>query len=93
MAYSYAQFSKDGKGIYLTSDSDGEFQQLRYMDFASRKIRILTGHIPWDIELFRLSYDGRKIAFVVNEDGSSTLHLLDTATERELRGPELPPGG
>ncbi|HEY4231790.1 MAG TPA: prolyl oligopeptidase family serine peptidase, partial [Lacipirellulaceae bacterium] len=41
---------------------------------------------------FRVSWDGSKIAFTVNEDGMGTLHLLDTATGKELPVPKLPPG-
>ncbi len=38
------------------------------------------------------SWDGLKIAFLTNEDGLSTLHLLDTATGKELTVPKLPVG-
>src|SRR5262249_17010096 len=92
VAYFGAQFSKDGKGVYLASDSDGEFQQLQYMDLASRQVRSLTSQIPWDVEQFQLSHDGTKIAFTVNEDGRSALHLFETASGRELPKPALPPG-
>src|SRR5262249_10333945 len=46
----------------------------------------------WDIEEFDLSRDGKKIAFVANEDGVGTLHLLDTATGKEKPAPKLPAG-
>src|SRR5690606_27451133 len=36
--------------------------------------------IPWDVEALRGSPDGRHVAFVVNEDGSSRLYLLDQKT-------------
>ena len=53
---------------------------------------MLTGGIPWDVDEFALSWDGRKIAFLTNEDGLSALHLLDTATGKELPVPKLPVG-
>src|SRR5271169_268394 len=37
IAYGSAKFSKDGKGIYLTTDKDSEFQRLAYLDLSSKK--------------------------------------------------------
>jgi dipeptidyl aminopeptidase/acylaminoacyl peptidase len=92
VAYANARFSKDGKGVYFTSDKDSEFQRLSYLDFSTKQTRVLTGGIPWDVDEFALSWDGRKIAFLANEDGLSALHLLDTATGKELPVPKLPVG-
>lgn len=92
VAYSNARFSKDGKGVYLTTDKDSEFQRLVYLDLASRQMKVLTAGIPWDVDQFDLSHDGKRIAFVTNEDGIGVLHLLDTATGQELPAPKLPVG-
>jgi len=90
--YSAALFAKSGKGIYLTTDSGSDFQRLGYFDPAARKATFLTTAIPWDVEGFDLSSDGKWIAFVTNEDGASVLRLLDTATGREKPMPRLPNG-
>jgi dipeptidyl aminopeptidase/acylaminoacyl peptidase len=92
VAYSNARFSKDGKGIYVTSDRGSEFQRLVYMDLATKQTKVLTESIPWDIDEFALSWDGGTIALSANEDGASTLHLLDAATGNELPAPKLPAG-
>jgi dipeptidyl aminopeptidase/acylaminoacyl peptidase len=92
IAYSNARFSKDGKGVYLTTDKGSEFQRLVYIDLANKQMKVLTSNIPWDVDEFALSYDGKRIAFVTNEDGLSALHLLDTASGRELPVPKLPVG-
>jgi len=92
IAYANARFSKDGKGIYFTFDKDSEFQRLAYLDLSTKQTKVLTGGIPWDVSEFALSWDGRKIAFLTNEDGLSALHLLDTATGKELPLPKLPGG-
>jgi dipeptidyl aminopeptidase/acylaminoacyl peptidase len=92
IAYANARFSKDGKGIYFTFDKDSEFQRLTYLDLSTKQTKVLTGGIPWDVSEFALSWDGRKIAFLTNEDGLSALHLLDTATGKELQVPKLPGG-
>ena len=92
VAYGAAVWSKDGKGIYLVSDRDSEFQRLFHYDLGTKKFTSLTDHIPWDVEDLELSPDGQVLAFTVNADGISELHLLDTQTRRELPAPKLPKG-
>ena len=92
IAYSGAEFSKDGKGLYVTTDKDFEFRRLAYVDLATRQHTYLTSHIKWDVDEFELSEDGKTLAFISNEDGMSVLHLLDTATRKERAVPKLPVG-
>jgi dipeptidyl aminopeptidase/acylaminoacyl peptidase len=92
ISYGNARFSKDGKGIYLTTDKDSEFQRLEYMNLATKETKVLSGGIPWDVSRFDLSNDGKMIAFVTNEDGIGKLHLLDTASGKEKAVPKLPVG-
>jgi dipeptidyl aminopeptidase/acylaminoacyl peptidase len=90
--YGGGQFSKDGKGIYTTTDRDSEFHRLAYIDLATGKHEYLTDSIKWDVDEFDLSPDGRTIAFVANEDGIGRLHLLDTKTRKESPVSQLPAG-
>jgi len=90
ISYGAAVFSKDGKGVYLTTDKDSEFQRLAYMSLADRQTKVLTNSIPWDVQKFDLSHDGKTIAFVTNEEGVGKLHLLDTASGKEIAPPKLP---
>ena len=92
IAYASAKFSKDGKGIYLTTDKDSEFQRLAYLNLSSKKYTFLTAHIHWDVEDFDITPDGKAIAFTTNEDGFSVLHLLDTKSGKEKPAPKLPAG-
>jgi dipeptidyl aminopeptidase/acylaminoacyl peptidase len=92
VAYSNARFSKDSKGLYVTTDKGSEFKRLTYIDFATKEHTPLTNHIPWDVVAFALSPDGNTLAFLTNEDGVSGLHLLDTTTRREKPVPPLPVG-
>jgi len=92
IAYNQGVFSKDGKGIYVTTDKDSEFQRLAYVDLATKEHTYLTTNIPWDVDELALSYDGKTIAFVSNEDGFGILHLLDTKTRKEKPVPALPKG-
>jgi dipeptidyl aminopeptidase/acylaminoacyl peptidase len=92
VAYASAHFSKDGKGVYVTTDKDSEFQRLAYIDLATRKMKIVTPGLSWDMDEFQQSWDGKWIAYLSNEDGLSKLHLLDAATGKEPPVPKLPVG-
>lgn len=92
ISYGEASFSKDGRGIYATTDKDSEFQRLAYIDLQTKQTTYLTNHIKWDVDDFALSEDGDSIAFVTNEDGIGRLHLLDTKTGKEKLVPNLPVG-
>jgi len=92
VSYGEAQFSKDGKGIYVTTDKDSEIHRLTYIDFATKQPKYLTAGIKWEIEGFDLSHDGKRIAFVSNEEGVSVIHVIDAATGKELPLPKLPVG-
>lgn len=90
--YASAVWSKDGKSIYFVSNKDSEFLTLRRLDLLTRDVRLLTAHIPWDIEYFIQSPDGKYLAIRINEDAISTLYLLDTETEKTWKLNDLPDG-
>lgn len=92
IAYASARFGKDGKGVYITTDKDSEFQRLAYIDLATKKTKILTPGLSWDVDEFQQSWDGKWIAYLSNEDGISKLHVLEAATDKERPVPELPVG-
>ena len=77
-------FSADGTRVYVTTDREGEFVELYEVNpaAASEPWRPLSRSIPWSVESIALSGDGRTLAFTTNEDGWSTLRLLDTRTRR-----------
>ncbi|MDP9338946.1 MAG: prolyl oligopeptidase family serine peptidase [Acidobacteriota bacterium] len=92
VAYSSARFSKDGKGIYVTTDLGSEFQRLALVDAAGKNPKFLTSDIPWDVDSFDLTHDGKRLAFITNEEGLSVLHVMDTATHKETKLSKLPAG-
>lgn len=92
VAYGESRFSKDAKGVYVTTDRDSEYQRLAYIDLSTLQPRYLTSDIKWDVDTFDISPDGGMIAFVTNEDGASVLRLLDTATGRQKQVSDLPLG-
>jgi len=92
VAWSSGAFAKDGKSLFVRTDTDSEFQRLCRLDLASRKLTPLSGNFRGDVESFDLSLDGRKLAFISNESGADVLHLMDAASGKELRAPKLPLG-
>jgi dipeptidyl aminopeptidase/acylaminoacyl peptidase len=85
VAYDNVRFAPDGKSLYLTTDKGSEFLRLSRFDLGTGKITPLTAEIPWDVEEFDITRDGRRIAFVTNEEGASVLGVLDVATGKTTR--------
>jgi dipeptidyl aminopeptidase/acylaminoacyl peptidase len=92
VAYGKAVFGHDGKGIYVTTDANAEFQQLAWLDLATRRLTALSEKIPWNVELIALSPDGSRLAFVTNEDGISRIYILNTASHSYEQIPGIPEG-
>jgi dipeptidyl aminopeptidase/acylaminoacyl peptidase len=92
VSYGQAIFSRDGRGVFLTTDQSSEFLRLAYLDLSTKALTTLTPDINWDVENIELSPDGRTLALVTNEAGISRLRLLDTGT-REARLPAGVPTG
>ncbi len=94
VSYGAGRFSRDGKGLYVTTDRDGEFLRLAYVDLSNTPPAptFLSSHIPWNVDDFDLTRDGTKLAFVSNEDGIGVLHVLETASGREQAVPRFPVG-
>jgi len=86
-----ARFTADGRGVLLVTNRDSEFEQLRRVDLVTGAVEILTSHIPWDIESFARTDDGRYLAWVANVDGAGRLTVLDLAKRTESL-PPLPEG-
>ena len=91
MASREINFSRDGKGLFLTTDRDGEFQRASYLDLASGRLRSF-GPSNRDVDQLVLAPDGRTIAMITNEGGRSELRLYDARTLKELPQPVVPVG-
>ena len=91
MASTQLSFSRDGRGLFLTTDRDGEFQRAAYLDLASGRLEPF-GPENRDVEELALARDGRTLAMIVNEDGVGVLRLFDADTRRELQRPQVPIG-
>ncbi len=87
-----ARFCHNGRSILLSTDEGAEHLQLVRLGPDVGEIKRLTLEIPWSIEDFEVSPDGRKVAAVVNERGASVLRILDSGTGKALVRPALPLG-
>ena len=52
----------------------------------------LSPELGWNVSYFRLSEDRSLLAYIVNENGYSTTHLVDLATNEPLPVPKVPKG-
>jgi len=91
IASTEVNFSRDGKGLFLTTDRDGEFQRAAYLDLESGQLEPF-GPEGWDVDQLALSPDGRTLAMVTNEAGIGVLRLYDADTRRALPKPGVPVG-
>ncbi|HXG59061.1 MAG TPA: prolyl oligopeptidase family serine peptidase [Thermoanaerobaculia bacterium] len=90
VSYGGPRFLND-REIVFTTDEGSEFQQLVRMQLADGK-RTVISREKWDVEDGDLSHDGRRIAYVTNENGISRLHVLDLASGRKVPLPQIPAG-
>lgn len=91
-AFLPAIFGADAGTVIAGSNQTTEFRQLLRIDVATGARTPLTATIPWDVDDARLSPDGSKLAFVANERGAGTLHLLNLADAEPMPAPKLPAG-
>ncbi|RYG75076.1 hypothetical protein EON77_11580, partial [bacterium] len=92
VAVTQAKFSRDGRGIWFITDHGGEFSGLRYVDMFTNEQRTVAPQDRYDVEGFALGHDGRYVAYVRNEGGTSRLVVHDIAQRADLVLPPLPPG-
>lgn len=84
-------WAADGSGFYVISDRGRDFHNLAWFDLTTHEL-IYLREDQWDVELLKLSKDGRHLALVINEDGYSRLELFDVAQGwQERRELPLPP--
>ena len=92
VASSDLNFARNGKGLFLSTDRDGEFRKLAWLDLATGALDYFGEGGDWDVESIALSPDGRTLAVVTNEAGVGVLRLYDAATRKPLRRPRMPIG-
>lgn len=88
------KFSPDGKSIYLYTNGDREFIGLGRikLDEAGQPgpIEIIAERDNAELDMFKISEDGRLAVLVWNRAGLNELAFLDLATLEVIAGPPLP---
>lgn len=86
------RFSKDGSGIFFTSDKNSEFKRLIFLDLKSEKISTLTENINWDVVEFDLSPNKEMLTYVINENGNRVVYLHNLISGKTRKLDHLPFG-
>ena len=92
IASSDLNFARDGRGVFLSTDRDGEFRKLAFLDLESGAVEYFGEGGDWDVESIALSPDGRTLAVITNEAGIGVLRLYDAASRKPLPRPRMPIG-
>jgi len=86
--YDEPRFARGGRSILTLTDAGSDVRRLVEIDVASGERRFVTPEIPWEIEDYDLSDDGRLLAYSINEEGYSRVVVQDFVTRRALPQPE-----
>jgi dipeptidyl aminopeptidase/acylaminoacyl peptidase len=77
----------------LVTSEDSEFERLGWQPLVpDAEIEIVTADIRWNISSAQISHDRRRIAFMANENGRSSVYLLDTRTREYRKVDNIPVG-
>lgn len=86
-----AAFSADGQVIYCITDRGRDFAAPAKLDVGSGELTFLAER-NWDSSVLRLSPDGKRLVYDVNENGNYRLIIRDLESGEESDVPGLPPG-
>jgi len=82
-------FTKDGRTLFALSDRGSEYRRLVMLPIEGGSARVLTGHVPHDVDAYSVSTDAGLLAFTSNEGGSHVMRFIDLVTLKEQPRPPL----
>ena len=85
-------FDRDDKGIFFITDAYGAFNQLAYHNLETQDVTVISNNIPWDVDGFAISRDEKRAAFIVNENGYSSVYLLNPKSLKFAKVKSMPIG-
>ena len=85
-------WSRDNRQLFITTNQGGEFSELAAFTLSSQGLKVLTRHIPWDVQSVGTSPDGRQLLAVVNNNGRDEVHLFDAKSGKALPRPAMGAG-
>lgn len=69
-------YIEDGRALLLTTDLGADLLYIARLDLATLALEPLVS-AEWDIEHVQCSPNAQQVAYMINEDGITTLRLLD----------------
>jgi dipeptidyl aminopeptidase/acylaminoacyl peptidase len=78
IAYSAALFLQTKDAALVISDEQSEFRHLCLYDFKTGVFSDLTKTLNWDINDLAYNEKSNKVVFIVNENGYSSIYVMDT---------------
>ncbi|TBL79586.1 S9 family peptidase [Paenibacillus thalictri] len=87
--YASVQLTKDGSGYLLTNSAENMMALYRFSPERAGAELLLQAE-GWDIEEAKLSPDGSKLAYTVNEGGMSALYIYELASGKSMRAADQP---
>jgi dipeptidyl aminopeptidase/acylaminoacyl peptidase len=84
--FNAVRYTPDGQALYIITDLRADFLYIARLDLQTLALTPIVT-VDWDIEAIDLSRDGSQLAYLVNAGGSSTLHVLDLATNSTRTAP------
>ncbi len=85
-------FDEKDQGFFFVTNQYSEFNQLAYYSMKTGETRVITKDINWNVDGININQERNRAAFAVNEDGMSSLYLLDPKSFRYAKVSNLPVG-
>lgn len=80
------RYSADGRSLFFNTDLGSDFLRLCRLDLETLALETLVSP-DWDTEYLAVSPNGDLLAYCLNVDGASELHLLDLKSGRSRQAP------
>jgi dipeptidyl aminopeptidase/acylaminoacyl peptidase len=86
-------FDDGNDGYWLITSQGSEFQRLAWQPLEpGADVEVVTGEIDWDVTDAAISENRQRMAFVVNENGRSSIYLFDPRAREYRRIDNIPTG-
>jgi dipeptidyl aminopeptidase/acylaminoacyl peptidase len=89
--FSAADFDPGDRYLYYLSDEGQEFTRVRRYELQTGRHEDVE-QAAWDIQFTRFSHHGKYRVTGINEDGRTVIKVVEHATGRAVKLPELPGG-
>lgn len=86
--YQAVCYASDGRSLFINTDLGSDFLYIARLDLETLAVEPVVTP-DWDAEFMTCSPDGRLLAYAVNVDGASELHVLDRIANTTRKAPEL----